>query len=164
MLPATHRHQIITILQTKGAITSSDLSITFMKRLLLFLLVFVLAACGSRASQQPDDSGISMDLTAESTEVGKTTLRITLEDAQGTPINDATLDVKGDMTHAGMVPVLANDVTNGQDGVYEIPFEWTMGGDWIVTVEATLADGRTISRRFDLTVSGGMGEMEGEGG
>ncbi len=57
------------------------------------------------------------------------------------------------MTHAGMQPVLA-DAGSGADGVYPADFEWTMSGDWVVTVTAALPDGRTALRRFDLTVTG----------
>jgi hypothetical protein len=28
-----------------------------------------------------------------------------------------------------------------------------MGGDWIVTVEATLADGTVVTRTFDTTIA-----------
>jgi len=43
---------------------------------------------------------------------------------------------------------------------YAIPFEWTMGGDWVVTVDVTLADGRTASRQFDLSITGQMDMQE----
>ena len=55
------------------------------------------------------------------------------------------------MTHAGMVPVFAQ-TTGGKNGRYVVPFEWTMGGDWTVTVDVSLEDGRTISREFPVTV------------
>jgi hypothetical protein len=71
--------------------------------------------------------------------------------ADGTPIDGARLNIKGDMTHAGMQPVLA-ETKGGEQGRYETPFEWTMGGDWIVTVTAALPDGRTTARQFTYTV------------
>ncbi len=80
-------------------------------------------------------------------------LLITLKDSNGNPINDATLRIRGDMIHAGMTPVLVEDVTGGQNGIYTIPFTWTMGGDWIVTVEGILADGRSVSHRFNLSIT-----------
>jgi hypothetical protein len=124
---------------------------------LTLLLLLVLAAC-ARQSQEPgtDELAVTLAVTPDPPVVGPATLVITLKDAAGSPVNDALLNVKGDMSHAGMQPVLA-EVEGGVDGVYEVPFRWTMGGDWFVTVDATLADGRTLSRRFDLNVSGGMG-------
>ncbi len=38
-------------------------------------------------------------------------------------------------------------------GVYRTDLEWTMAGDWIVTVTATLADGQTVEQQFDLSVA-----------
>ena len=75
---------------------------------------------------------------------------IQLADIAGKPIEGATVDVRGDMSHAGMQPVMA--VATGAGGNYSADFEWTMAGDWIVTVTAALPDGRTATRQFDLTV------------
>ena len=69
---------------------------------------------------------------------------ITLTDNDGNPVNDATLSIEGNMNHAGMVPVL-RDADDGAEGVYEVPFEWTMGGDWFVVVNVTLPNGDTAS-------------------
>ena len=132
---------------------------------LLSLLTLLLVACGGRQSQQIDSMAIDITLEAASTEVGRTKLTVTVQDGEGNPINDAALEIKGDMSHAGMTPVLA-DTTSGAEGVYTVPFEWTMGGDWFVTVQATLNDGTVISKRFsDFTIGEGMdmgedGEMD----
>ncbi|MFW6070040.1 MAG: FixH family protein [bacterium] len=124
-----------------------------LKSIVLFALL-LLAACGSRVSQQESDADIRVDLAPESTVVGPTTLNITVTDGGGAPIDDATLNVKGDMSHAGMTPVLAEGIDGGQQGLYTAPFEWTMAGDWIVTVDVSLPDGRSTSQRFELAVSG----------
>lgn len=92
--------------------------------------------------------------------VGPAELTIILVDATGQAIEGANLQVKGDMAHAGMVPVQATAL-GGSDGRYQAALEWTMGGDWIVTVLATLPDGRVTSRQFDLSVDG-QGPMEAE--
>lgn len=126
----------------------------------LTVLSLFIGGCRRSLSQNELASDVNMALTVEPAApvVGSATLRITLTDTNDEPINDASLEIRGDMTHAGMEPVLAS-IDAGQAGVYEVPFEWTMGGDWIVTVTATLADGRVANREFDLTVSGGM-DME----
>lgn len=123
--------------------------------LTLLLLITGLALTGcARASDQPGDRGLTMTLTTQPDPavVGDATLIITLADAQGQPIEDATLNVKGDMNHAGMVPVLA-EASSGPGGIYELDFAWTMPGDWIVTVEAALPDGSTFVERFELRVA-----------
>ena len=69
--------------------------------------------------------------------VGDTTLTVRVSDKQGNPLADpGTLSLRGDMDHAGMIPVLA-EAEGAVDGVFKVPFEWTMGGSWIV--EASLA-------------------------
>lgn len=126
--------------------------------ILLFLILSisagVLPACGRiQTDQSLKTSDIRLELAVEPAQpaVGPAALLVTLTDASGRPIEDASLDIEGNMTHAGMTPVLAQ-VSSGSGGRYQAPFEWTMGGDWIVTVKATLADGRTISRQFPVVV------------
>ena len=115
------------------------------KLALIFLLLLSLSAC-ARNSQQVDDSGVQMDV-----QIASESLFITLHDADGNPIDNAYLTIKGDMTHAGMIPVIAT-ADGGTDGVYSTPFEWTMGGDWVITVVADLRDGTTISREFPFII------------
>jgi hypothetical protein len=76
---------------------------------------------------------------------------VALADAAGIGIAGAELELKGDMTHAGMVPVVVT-VSEGDAGHYTTAFEWTMAGDWIVTVQAALPDGRVARRQFEVTV------------
>ncbi len=118
------------------------------------LIVTVLVLVGCRESQQTEDSGdadVTIDVAFEPDPptTGESTLLITLTDADGDAINDASVAVRGDMNHAGMVPVNA-EAGNASDGVYSIPFEWTMGGDWILTVTATLADDTVITEEVDV--------------
>jgi hypothetical protein len=130
------------------------------KVLSLLVLMSALLLAGCRESAQPtptaatleqEDIDIEMAVEPAPAAVGDATLVVTLHDSSGAPIDDAAIAVRGDMTHAGMVPVLG-DVTSGSNGEYRIPFEWTMGGDWIITVDITLADGVQISRVYEMTV------------
>ncbi len=127
-------------------------------------LLAVILTSGCRQSQPTSVSGESLQisLTAEPNPPvsGQAQLVVTLKDAGGSPISDATLSVRGDMTHAGMTPVIREGVT-GQNGIYSVPFEWTMGGDWIVEVTAKLKDGTTTTRTFKYSVGeGGAMSME----
>ena len=121
---------------------------------LAVLLVFALLLARCRQSAQTATAEIGIDLRAETLTIGETTLHITLADASGQPISAQKIGVRGDMTHAGMQPVLA-EITSGENGVYDVPFEWTMSGDWIVTVKATMTDGAVAEKRFDLSVTDG---------
>jgi len=82
---------------------------------------------------------------------GRLAFRVT--DAGDRPVDTATLQIRGDMTHAGMLPIEAT-ATAGEDGVYRTPIRWTMAGEWIITVEATLSDGRRATQSFNVTVTG----------
>lgn len=113
-------------------------------------LSLLLSGC-QRASQQADQAPevqVTLAVQPDPPQTGPARLVITLADAAGRPIEDATLRIKGDMSHAGMMPVRAEVNDGGPGGVYEADFEWTMGGDWIVTVTVMLADGRITSREF----------------
>ncbi|MCA9958635.1 MAG: FixH family protein [Anaerolineales bacterium] len=125
-----------------------------MKRIVFILLLLLVVGC--RQSQQ-EETGGTADLTIEllaplqPTMDGSSEMSVRVTDAAGAPVNDASLSIKGDMTHAGMMPVLA-DASGGEDGLYTFPFAWTMTGDWIVTVRATLPDDTWAEQQFDLTV------------
>jgi hypothetical protein len=132
--------------------------ITMMKtvHIVLLALLFWLTGC-TRVSQEAQNNDL---ITVEVISplfppvVGTDELVLRVTNTQtGEPISDAYLSVKGDMTHAGMVPVLSS-AKSGSNGEYAIPFEWTMGGDWILTVSVSLADGSLAQRNFELVVDG----------
>lgn len=129
--------------------------------ILILVLLTAIALTGCARISQGEDRAPDVNMTLvfepDPPEVGPATLIVTMTDARGTPIEDARLQVKGDMSHAGMRPVLA-EVKGGTNGRYETSFEWTMAGDWIVTVTAILPDGRTAARQFDLMVEGDMAD------
>lgn len=115
----------------------------------------VLPACGRiQQNRMPEDNGtvvIEMESHPSPPVPGPGTLFFSVADGRGQPFDHVTLEVEGNMTHAGMVPVFARAV-GGEDGRYEVPFEWTMGGDWIITVKVTLADGDLVTRQFNVSV------------
>ncbi len=67
----------------------------------------------------------------------------------GRPLPGATVGINGDMTHPGMQPVsaTAREVAPGR---YEAAFELTMAGDWVISVDARLQDGRRFERQVPL--------------
>ena len=125
-----------------------------MKRIVVFSLFIVLlaAACDSGAPVEITDLDMSMVVNPDPSEVGPATLMITIKDADGNSVDGAKLSVHGDMDHEGMVPV-DREVNTSTEGIYEVPFEWTMGGGWIVTITAELPDNRgQFSETFELFV------------
>lgn len=117
------------------------------------LILLVLAACGQQSSATP--APVKLDMSArvepEPLAVGEATLIVTLKDAAGSPVDNATLKIHGDMDHEGMSPFDAQ-ASEGTSGEYRVPFEWTMGGGWVITVTAQLSGGGEVSKSFDFFV------------
>jgi hypothetical protein len=138
---------------------STIVAATPARRWLLAALIVILATLAGcqRASQQSaadqaPEIAASLAIDPDPAVVGPANLAVTLTDASGAPVEGASLSLKGDMSHAGMAPVLA-EASGGAEGVYQAQWMWTMAGDWFITIIATLPDGRTLTRRFDLTVA-----------
>ncbi len=120
----------------------------------LVLVALAVAACGQAAAQIPvlDDLMIELAVEPHPPAVGEATLVITVTDADGAPVEGATVAVHGDMDHAGMEPV-DGESDEGAQGVYRVPFTWTMGGGWILDVTVTLPDNRgRATERFEVFV------------
>ncbi len=119
----------------------------------IFVLVLVLISGCTRTSHQNKTAVAKIGLTTIPfpAVMGDTRLVLHVTDQQDQPINNAELSIKGDMSHAGMVPILTK-ATSAENGYYEVPIMWTMSGDWRVQVEAHLADGTVAKQHFDLRV------------
>ncbi|MEZ4522653.1 MAG: FixH family protein [Thermomicrobiales bacterium] len=119
---------------------------------LLMLVVAVTGAC-SRGGDDDANSGdvqVEIDVSPDPPEMGPAVITVRLTDPDGEPIDDADLEIEGNMSHAGMEPVIV-DAPEDQDGRYVSDgFQFTMGGDWIITVSGTLPDGEEFERTFDL--------------
>lgn len=120
-------------------------------------LITTLAACEppDRRASASDGGGegieVRLDLPDAPT-VGPADVTVHVTDG-GAPVEGARVDVTGDMTHAGMEPVI-DAATGGEGGRYRTSdFAFTMAGDWIVTAEVTLPDGDTVRAEAHLQVS-----------
>jgi hypothetical protein len=82
--------------------------------------------------------------------VGPAVFNLRMTDAASSkPLSGARVRLEGNMTHAGMAPVFA-EASEVEPGRYRAALEFTMAGDWVVTVHAALPDGRKIDRQFDV--------------
>jgi hypothetical protein len=104
----------------------------------------VLAGCGRMGRDLPDVQ-VALEIEPQPPQIGLATVTVTLQDAAGRPISGATVELEGNMSHAGMVPVFAQ-AAEGPPGRYEGTLEFTMGGDWFILVRAALPDGRSLER------------------
>jgi len=53
------------------------------------------------------------------------------------------------MSHAGMSPVFS-EAKEIEPGRYQAQVEFSMAGDWIVSVHLTLSDGQKLERQFEI--------------
>lgn len=122
---------------------------------ILVLVALTVVSCRESAQATPTPAAnIQIDLSydPDPPTPGDGTIIVALTGSDGTPYTEAqTVEVRGDMTHAGMAPENGG-VDSGENGVYRVPFNWSMGGDWILTVTVTLADGGEISEEFEVSV------------
>ncbi|MBP6015312.1 MAG: FixH family protein [Candidatus Promineofilum sp.] len=138
----------------KSPATSAGRARTWLLLIVALMAAGLVAGCRRSAGTPPDDTiRISFVKPVFPPPSGSGQLTFRLSDENEEPIDSATLQIRGDMSHAGMTPLLAA-AEGGQEGVYRVPIEWTMSGDWIVTVEAMLSDGRQATRSFNFVVSG----------
>jgi len=81
--------------------------------------------------------------------VGPAILTIILHDPKGDAIRGATVRLEAHMSHPGMAPIVA-DGREQNPGVYDLPFTFTMQGDWALLVSVQLPGGERLARRIDV--------------
>ncbi|MEO8392494.1 MAG: FixH family protein [Chloroflexota bacterium] len=124
-------------------------------RIALLVVVLLLAAGCRQAAPTPNASTqaaqIALTIAPDPPTVGDATLTITVMQ-QNQPLAGAAVAVRGDMTHAGMRPVIPDAASTDAQGKLVLPFKWSMSGDWIVSVTVTLADKTQIAQDFNVIV------------
>ena len=126
--------------------------------LLALLSALVLSTCGPRAEQSSGLNVTILSVSPDPAAVGDAVITLQIHDADGKPVEGATIKVEGTMTHAGMQPVIVETEALGEGKYATKDFRFTMGGDWVIIVRATLADGNAAEQRVDL--KGVQGEMQ----
>ncbi len=121
------------------------------------LISLLLASCRPPEDRLASTGDASLVLTVtlvDEPALGPAPLVVTLTEAGGEPVTDAEIEVIGDMTHAGMQPVIREAVQE-EAGTYRADdFTFTMAGDWIITVTAKTNDGRRVGGELLTTVPG----------
>lgn len=117
-------------------------------RILTFTVLLVAGGC-SPVGQSIAETEVRLELTPNPPRVGTAQLALTLTDAAGQPLETDSLEVEGNMNHAGMVPVFAT-LRPTTAGRYEGSLEFTMAGDWFLLVSGQLADGRRVDQKIDV--------------
>jgi hypothetical protein len=121
-------------------------------RVVLGLAACLICAGCQRAdpAPAPPDIALAWTVAPDPPAVGPARVSLTLTDSKtGEPVRDAEVRLEGNMSHAGMKPVLGT-AREVEPGRYEATIELTMGGDWFLLVEADLEDGRALGRQVEL--------------
>jgi hypothetical protein len=114
-------------------------------------LLVVVSACKPPAERADPARPVDVVLLTTPARVGPAAVEVRLT-VDGAPADGATIRIVGDMTHAGMVPVVAPTVVGLGGGVYRSEgFAFDMAGDWVITAEVRYADG--VSRQGSLAVN-----------
>ncbi len=93
-----------------------------------------------------------MQLSASDRLVGDATLLLAVRDKDGKPVAaPGALKLRADMNHAGMIPSFAAS-DKAVDGVFSLPFAWTMAGSWIVEARLTLPNGDSATEIFNFEI------------
>jgi hypothetical protein len=121
------------------------------RALLVVALALALVACDPPAEGDADPRrSIAVVLLEQPARVGPAVVEVRPQ-LDGAAVSGAAVRVVGDMTHAGMVPVVA-DATDVGSGVYRtVDFLFDMAGDWVLSVDVSYPDGTV--RTTALTVS-----------
>lgn len=121
----------------------------------LLLLCICITSCQRRAVQTDEapDIGLLLEIVPSPATVGEATLMLHVTDIEKKPLRGLSLNVKGDMTHPGMAPVMSQS-EEIEPGLYRVPFNWTMGGDWVLSITCDLPDGRRFQRTIEVPVFG----------
>ncbi len=118
----------------------------------------VISACGPRGEQSGALDVTIVSVSPDPATVGDAEIILQVLDTDGNLLEGATIEVEGNMTHAGMQPVIVETEALGEGKYATKDFKFTMGGDWVIIVRAALADGATAEQRIDL--EGVLGEMK----
>lgn len=124
-----------------------------------FALLLALGGCAGR--EQNGDHGqdratIALRTDPATPTSGPVRLLIHLSTPAGMPLVGARVSVVGNMSHAGMQPVSGEAREQGGGDYVVEGFTFTMGGDWLLTIRATLADGTTVQKTIPINGVAGM--------
>lgn len=104
---------------------------------ILSMIVLVLTGC----QQKTEPPNIFINMQIETIDDSNHHLIVTVRDIDGNPITDAT--VKAEL---GELSVQSD---RHQAGVFTIPVNWDLSGDWTITLYVTRPDNTNITREFE---------------
>lgn len=116
---------------------------------LCLLCLFMAGLTGCHIQPDPDVK-IAPEVEPRPPRVGQVTITVRVtQPSTGKPIIGANVRLEGNMSHAGMAAVFA-ETTEVEPGLYRTNMEFTMAGDWLLSVYVTLRDGLHVDRQFEI--------------
>ncbi len=115
-------------------------------------LLLGLAACRGEPGNDAPGFSLRISLVPTPPIEGPTRVVVEIRDPEGEPVEGARVRLRGDMAHAGMIPVEEALVDEGAGRYAHSSFDFTMGGDWILTTTVELPDGRGMERTQEVRV------------
>lgn len=109
----------------------------------------LLAAACSRQAPAPPAVYVEQEIAPAPARVGPATITLKFAEPDSKPVIGAHVQVEADMTHAGMAPQFAQAKELGS-GRYRADIEFSMAGDWVILLHATLPGGRKLERQIDV--------------
>jgi len=107
----------------------------------------------SAGCRKPAESGpaivIESEISPKPVRIGRATVRLRLSDAAGQPVRHARIALEADMSHPGMRPEFGAAPEVGP-GRYQGQVAFTMAGDWVVLIHATLPGGQKLERQMEV--------------
>jgi hypothetical protein len=121
-------------------------------RNLLFLFVCFLLICsiGCRKNSETGSKvTVELDGLPKTYRVGHEPISLKISDALGQAVSGAQVSLEGNMSHAGMAPTFGQ-AAEVAPGSYRGTLEFSMAGDWVISVTARLSDGRQVEQQFEI--------------
>ena len=119
------------------------------KSAIALCVCLVLAQACRNQTESVADLTLTHEIFPNPPRVGPIAITLRVADAYGKPVIGADIELEGNMSHAGMTPVLAH-ARETEPGRYSSTLELSMAGDWYFVVHLTLADGRKLERQFEI--------------
>jgi hypothetical protein len=122
-----------------------------LKGLLIGVGFFFVCAGGAchKPTESPATIKMQHEITPQPPHTGAAAITISLTDSFGKAVTGAHVGIEGDMTHAGMGPVFS-EARELEPGRYRANLKFSMGGDWVVLVHATLSNGQKFEDQFEV--------------
>lgn len=120
-------------------------------RQLGFVLIFTLLLAACRQQSQAT-SAYSLAVSVAGLHTGPSQIIVSVHDENGNAVeNPGAIALRGDMDHAGMAPVFAES-SKAINGLFTVPFEWTMAGTWILEAKLTTDSGESVTETVQYEI------------